>query len=156
MNIFLINESAYVSAVLLTKHDPVRARKQLLECCQMLASVDYIWHNDTKMLKKDGTPYGAAHRHHPCVKVASTSAAQYRMLLDLAMQLAFMHPDHACSNSLRLWMLTRRPRHQNPYLAWPGEMVVVRKGTMPVFVETREQYAPMMLDYMRKTKGFPA
>ena len=60
MNIFLLSPNIKESCEELARLDPVRARKQLVECCQLLATVDHIKNGFTNMLKADGTPYKMA------------------------------------------------------------------------------------------------
>jgi hypothetical protein len=75
MNVFVINTSIKASCEEMAQLDPTRAMKQLLECCQILASAEHLVKGYTTMLKADGTPYGKAHPHHPCTKYAATSSA---------------------------------------------------------------------------------
>ena len=67
MNVFLISPEAQQAARDLAELDPVRARKQLLECNQILASVEWARTGACTMIKANGETYGQSHRHHPCV-----------------------------------------------------------------------------------------
>lgn len=154
MNIFRIHPDPNVSAELLMQHDPKRGRKQLLECCQIIASSERLHRGDTAMLKANGTPYGLTHPHHPCVSYCKISKLQRNITIETALCLAYLNPAHACSKSLRAWIRDRTAGLSAENIS--PNIVVVRKNHEHRFVSTVEQYAALMLAYLRDTKGFPA
>lgn len=72
MNIFVLSNVPYISACLLFDLDKVRARKQIVELCQMLACL-----YDDDMPKKDGTLYKKPKsiNSHPATKWIGESVA---------------------------------------------------------------------------------
>lgn len=154
MNIFRIDINPWDSAKLLFKYDPVRARKQLLESCQILASVQHINNGKTDLLKADGTPYKAAHPNHPCTKWAANSLMQYDMLFQTTDALAELLPTHACARSffnarrdLELQTIPFPPKYDG--------LIVVRRGAEHKVVHSVNDYARIMRQYLVDTKNFP-
>lgn len=147
MNIFLIRPCPSCSAKVFLAIDPVRARKQLLECCQILATVDHILFGATTMLKADGSPYGKAHPHHPITKRCAEQVNQYRLCLDVAASLADRLPKHACTASLNHWLFQSNAIDRRALGCHPG-LLVCRKGLEPVLVGSREEYANVMSAYL--------
>lgn len=148
MNIFLIRESASLSAVAFKQIDPVRARKQLLECCQILASVDILVTGSTRMLKADGSPYKLAHQHHPITKRCAEYMDQWDLCYDVARTLADEMPGHACSTSFHRWSHTWLGRVQINLKSDPG-LILCRLGFDPIMVEDRLTYSNIMAGYLR-------
>ena len=150
MNIFRIHPNAWDSANLLLKYDPVRARKQLLESCQIIASVEHAISGRTTMLKADGQPYKAAHPHHPCVRWSVNARQQYDMLCTTTHALASLMTEHACSKSFF---------NSSAALVCPRNtdygMIVVRKGYEHRVVHSINDYALLMREYLEMFKGFP-
>lgn len=149
VNIFLIDPSPSISAREFLEKDQIRARKQLLECCQILATVDHLLFNKTEMLKKDGTPYGITHKHHPCVTFSLESITQWELCIHVAHALAEVIPSHACAKSYWRWRLTYCLR---PQKSADARLIVVRKNHPQIFVNDYVLYAKIMLDYLR-SKG---
>ena len=141
MNVFLIHPDPARSASLFLAADPIRARKQLLECCQILASVDHTLLGYTGMRKANGDYYKAAHPHHPITKLCADVQAMYSLTLDVTLELARALPDHACSRSLKEW---------DPMLSWENDprLICCRAGSPPLIVHSREEYAKVMLEYL--------
>lgn len=150
MNIFLIRESASLSAVAFKQIDPVRARKQLLECCQILASVDILVTGSTNMLKADGTPYKLAHQHHPITKRCAEYMDQWDLCYDVARTLADEFPGHACSRSFFSWAAhLPHLRVRSNLKPEPFELLLCRLGFDPIMVEDRFQYSNIMAGYLQ-------
>lgn len=148
MNLFLLHPNHHIGASMLAKRDPIRARKQLLEGCQILATVDHLLHGKTFMMRADGAPYGAAHPHHPIVKNACVSPNQWWLAHDLVKALARCFKDHACSKSFAAWAHPQR----SPAKVDAGLLVCCRSGREPCYVTTRTEYSSTMLAYMKETK----
>lgn len=161
MNIFRIDINPWDSAKLLFKYDPVRARKQLLESCQILASVQHLNNGKTDLLKADGAPYKAAHPNHPCTTWSANSIQQYDMLFQTTEALAELIQDHACSRSFyaarreleyqRIACNTINPSTNQPYEG----LIVVRRGHTHKVVYTVADYACLIRQYLVDTKNFP-
>lgn len=146
MNIFLLNSDALKSGQEFVKIDPVRARKQLLECCQILASVEYALFGITSLYRKDGFPYGNAHPYHPIVKNCSVSPRNFWMCVEVAYGLARQFPDHACSKSFlnaASWgsVVNKIPNNIIDY-------VVCRSGKEVKYVRTRSEYVSILRPYL--------
>lgn len=141
MNLFLIHPDPVQSAQLLAEADPIRARKQLLEACQLLA-------NFGSMPKADGSLYGKAHPNHPITRHMALSRAQCLLALRVGQSLASVYPGHACSRSLAQFCVC-------PSFATAGQTdyIVCRKGQPVVYVDTLTEYAALMADYCRTVKG---
>jgi hypothetical protein len=109
MNVFVIQPNISESSREFAAIDPIRARKQLLECCQILSSVDYHQFGTTWMNRKDGVPYKfpKSHRNHPVILAAVKSGDQYHMTLEVAETLAREFPLHAAGRSLAIWRANR-------------------------------------------------
>ena len=144
MNLFLVDEDHWVSGRMLLAADPVRARKQLVEACQLLA-------NFGTMIKADGTPYGKAHPYHPITKHMAVSWLQYMLCRDVAAGLARVLPNHACSRSFADFMKNDIYRH--PQATPIQSYVVCRSGQPQMYVLTRSKYAEVMRAYCRDAKG---
>lgn len=152
MNVFRIHVNPEASAELLMRHDPVRGRKQLLECCQIIASAERLYRGETNMLKADGTPYGLTHPGHPCVRYCKTSHLQRCITIETAVALSRFNVSHACSKSLATWIHNPTSRLSQEDVALYA--VVVRRNHEHVYVDTVDKYATLMLAYLRETKGF--
>lgn len=148
MNVFLVHPDAHASSIMLYKADPIRARKQLLECCQLLATADHIMCGSTTMMRADGEPYGKAHTHHPCTRHMVASWDQQFLTMEVAACLAVLLPTHACAKALGNWTLPKRA----PIPPKSG-FVVVRFGHWPQLVKTREEYATLCREYLETHKG---
>jgi len=143
VNIFLINEDPRRSAIDFAILDPIRARKQLLEGVQLLASVEIIRTGSTAMRKKDGEPYRLAHPHHPLTRRMIVSRAQWSLCYDVVNALSEVFPDHACSRSFARWVAISAP-----YLGANDRLLIVRKGEPPTLVNSRREYAVIMSHYL--------
>lgn len=143
MNIFLIDKDFEASASLFHVVDATRARKQLVECCQLLASADILSRGSTMMRRKDGKPYGLSHPHHPITCAVAERAAQWRLCYDVAIGLAGQYPTHACSASLIVWSRHVELRNDDG-----GRLLCMRKGYDPVYVPDRAAYADIMSAYL--------
>lgn len=144
MNIFLIREDPRRSAMHFATLDPIRARKQLLEGVQLLASCDLLRQGKTNLLRKDGEPYRLAHPHHPLTRRMVASRAQWSLCYDVVDALSEVFPDHACSRSFARWISISAP-----YLGASDQLLIVRKGHPQILVNSRREYAAIMLDYLR-------
>lgn len=142
MNIFLVHENYATSAKMLAKADPIRARKQLLECCQLLA------HFGLGMYKVDGTPYKLAHPNHPITRHMKLSYKNYLLCWSVAYCLADLFPSHACSKSFDKFY---RTRHEKEFTG--DGYIVCRKGQPVTFVNTLAEYAALMREYCETVKG---
>lgn len=139
MNLFLIHPDPLTSAHILAAADPVRARKQLLEACQLLA-------NFGTLLRSDGEPYGKTHPHHPITRHMAISDEQFDLACAIAMTLADVYPTHACAESFQAYQCERVSTGGRGY-------VVCRKGRPVVYTRSLEHYAGMMAEYCREAKG---
>jgi hypothetical protein len=148
MNVFLLTPAPLESARIFAQHDPVRARKQLLECLQILASVDHALDGGTSMQKADGSYYKAAHPHHPITKLCRDVGAMYYLTVDVAWALTYQFPDHACSRTFWAWHWKHRYKRGD-------KLICCRSGHEPVYTTSREEYARIMLAYLIERKGFP-
>lgn len=149
MNIFLIRESAYRSAVEFKRIDPVRARKQLLECCQILASVDILLEGSTNMRKSNGESYRLAHQHHPITKRCAKYWDQWCLCYDVARTLADEMPGHACAISLHRWATMRYSHMSHLLVDSDARLLVCRLGFEPTLVDSRQSYSVIMSDYLQ-------
>lgn len=154
MNVFLMDESFTESAAILSKHDPVRARKQLVECCQLLASAEHALTGSTIMRKKDGSLYKVAHPNHPITLRIQESYSMYLTTVALGLSLAKHFTAHACSASMIEWHSLSRLATIVPM---SRSLVVCRKGKPNVTVWSLRDYAKMMKAYIieYKWKGAP-
>jgi len=150
VNIFLIHEDADQSAVDFTAMDRVRANKQLVECCQILATADHLMHKSTKMIKMDGTPYRVAYADHPLVILVSQSLPMWELCRDVAAGLAVQRPNHACTASLLSWMY-----HGPVPPSTDTGLMCFRKGQPPIRVLDRAEYARVMYAYLITKRGEP-
>lgn len=144
MNIFLINADAMVSAHLFARLDAVRARKQLVECCQLLASVEHAITGASTMKREDGALYKAAHPHHPITKEMAENWYQWALCYDVALHLAMVYRDHACAATLRAWSF------DDAKIPMPEieRYLIVRRGYNIQYVYTRSHYAAILRDYL--------
>jgi len=144
MNIFLIHPDPLQSAIDFRALDPIRARKQLLECCQILASADILRFGVTTMRKKSGEPYNLTHQHHPITISTATNPRQWRLCCDVALGLAAAFPQHACAYSFNNW--------QGGIIEVAGcrGLIVVRSGHPHVFVNDYSEYAELLRPYLLK------
>lgn len=148
MNIFLLHPDPKISAHMFLARDPVRARKQLLECCQIIATLDIVKTGTTCMLKADGNPYKKTHEHHPCVTHCFVSSPQYfKLLLPVTQGLSDVFPDHACSNSFIAW--AKSGANQWRVDNKTSSYVVVRRDHDHAYVDSIDSYARMMNAYLQ-------
>lgn len=142
MNIFLVHPDYNESAKQLAKADPIRARKQLVECCQLLAHFG-------KMYKADGTEYKLAHPNHPIVHHMRLSFHNYLMCWAVAWHLAPRFPTHASAKSFdNYFRLVSREKFTDD-----KRLIACRKGQPQIYVQTLEEYAAIMRDYCIQVKG---
>lgn len=153
MNVFLIHPDAAESARQLAALDPIRARKQLVECCQLLASVDHHWDGRTTMRRADGFDYKAAHPYHPITIEAGKNLYQWKLIVDVAAGLADVYPNHGCARSFRYWS-NRTINVAQHGLKDPDETyIVVRREYPTIYVSDRETYASLMKQYVIDKQG---
>ena len=154
MNIFLVHPSFEQSAKILAVADPIRARKQLLECCQLLAHFG-------PMRKASGEYYKLGHSNHPVTRHMRISYAQYCLCFNVAFYLAKEFPAHACATSLKAWHMTYFHSLCN-FNATPtgieikklvSNLILCRKGQPQIFVQSIAEYAALMREYCISTKG---
>jgi hypothetical protein len=154
MNLFLVHQDPNQSARLLAKADPVRARKQLLEGCQLLASADMLFSGRTNMLKAGGLPYNLAHQHHPITKNMVANKHQWELARDVASGLADEFPDHACSTSFHRWCWEPSKLCLRHYGARDKvSLCVCRSGFPVMFTNTRRNYTRILRSYCINYKG---
>jgi hypothetical protein len=144
MNIFLINPDALVSAHLFARLDPIRARKQLVECCQLLASVEHALTGASTMRRDDGQPYKAAHPHHPITREMRENWYQWALCYDVALSLAQVYRDHACTRTILDW------RFDDSLIPVPADekYLIVRRGYNIQYVYNRAEYARILRAYL--------
>ena len=142
MNIFLLSPDIKESCQELAELDPVRARKQLVECCQLLASVDHIIEGSTDMLRADGLPYKMVHPHHPITKHMCISDANHTLCHAVAYWLSLIYDAHACCKSLRNWTFS------NDFHFKSNTYCVVRLHHDTVYVNTLTEYSDLMRPYV--------
>lgn len=142
MNIFLLSPNIRESCQELAELDPIRARKQLVECCQLLATVDHIKKGSTDMLRDDGMPYKMAYPHHPITKHMCVSIANHALCIGVAYCLAKIYNTHACAKSFHKWW--------NLYYSELiiGTLCVVRKDHDTVYVNTLTEYSDLIRPYV--------
>lgn len=92
MNIFVLHRCATVAAGM---HSDLHVSKMTLESAQILATVHHLSGNGSYV------KYKPTHPHHPCVKWAAASRANYRWLWQLGIGLARQYRlrfkrEHAC------------------------------------------------------------
>jgi len=145
MNLFLIDQDPVRSAELFMALDPIRARKQLLEGCQLLAATEILRTGSTTMLRADGQPYRLAHPHHPITQRMAMFQSQWMLAHDVVMGLSMQLPRHACANSFRNW----RPTPLSlPHIGQDVELVLVRLHQPKLLVPDRATYASIMSEYL--------
>ena len=142
MNIFLLSPNIRESCQELAELDPIRARKQLVECCQLLATVDHIKKGSTDMLRADGTPYKMAHPHHPITKHMCVSYANISLCVGVSYCLSNIYPTHACAYSFNKWMYS----HYDEVIT--GTHCVVRKDHDTLYVNSLTEYSELMRPYV--------
>lgn len=142
MNIFLLSPNIMESCRELAELDPIRARKQLVECCQLLATVDHIKKGSTDMLRADGTPYKMAHPHHPITKNMIVSSANHALCTSVAYWLSKINRLHACTKSFDNWLIS----HYS--YVFSGDLCVVRKNHDTVYVDDIIEYSELMRPYV--------
>lgn len=152
MNIFAIQTDIQESCRELADLDPARARKQLVECCQLLASADHLLLGGTAMTKADGTPYGKAHPHHPITKNMVMSRPNRDLCLQVASRLATIYPDHACSESIRNYVKAQIQPYTDRATSiikagTTDTLCVCRRGVPPAYITTLEEYAALLRPY---------
>jgi hypothetical protein len=145
MNIFLIDSDPYKSAVQLFAKDPLRANKQIVECCQLLAFVEIRLTGKTTLRRKDGNLYSAtkAQLNHPISVHMSEHRDNYNLCWNVLGELVKVKPTHACKESFYNYHgvhVTNSIR--------PSNLIVCRKGYPIVYVTTYVDYSRLMLDYM--------
>ena len=145
MNVFLVHADVSESSRILAIHDPRRARKQLVECCQLLASFDHLTLGSTSMRKLDGTPYKCAHPHHPLTKYLLVSAEQVKLTYDVGTGLSDFFPNHACSRSIAEWKFH--------VYGGGSRLLACRTGYQPHLCDSRREYAELLLAYMIEKKN---
>jgi len=146
MNLFLLQSDIEESAKEFSSIDPLRARKQLLECCQILSCADYHQFNTTWMQRKDKVLYKfpKAHRNHPVVLAAAFSFEQFELTKLVAESLARQFPNHASSESLSIWNHKRQT-----YTNWSKKgFTSCRTGYPITLVSTINEYANLMRQYV--------
>lgn len=151
MNVFVIHPNIVESSREFAAIDPLRARKQLLECCQILSSVDYHQFGTTWMMRKDGTAYKfpKSHRNHPVILAAVKSEDQYRMTVEVAETLAREFPLHASGRSLAFWRANRPG-----FSGWVEKgLTSCRKGFPMVKQLDLVEYARLMRAYVKRKHG---
>lgn len=150
MNILIVAPSITLSVSQFAQVDPRRARKQLVECCQILACVDILRGGATTMTRADGALYKPtlAQMHHPVCVACLMSSRQYIACVTLASCLAWEFPGHASASSFREW-------HSKADVppAQGGGFLCVRRGMPHKLVNTVEEYAEIMRAYWRKKLG---
>lgn len=154
MNILLPLPDVRKAAEEFVKTDPKRANAQIKECCQLLAAVDNIVLGRTSMIKKDGTPYGTSHPHHPITRHMMVSGRQYMLVLEYALALAHHLQAHACASSLCNWF--RSGESDIAFNPDDGDYVLCRKDRPHIFVKTLEEYSKLSREYLVQTKGYHA
>lgn len=132
----------------LARASPLVARKQLLEACQILASVERHLTGTTTMLRQDGQLYKFAHRHHPITLYCAASVQSFDLALGMADELAQVYPNHACARSLASWQ-GRGLGHDLEDLGY----VVCRLGHPRVQADTLHTYAGLIRPYLRDAKN---
>ena len=149
MNILLPFPDVRAAAEEFVRLDPKRANAQIKECCQLLAAVDNVVLGRTSMIKKDGTPYGTSHPHHPITKHMMVSGKQYRLVRDLALELSRCLSEHACAKSFNNWACD--------HILYTGsdDYVLCRKDRPHIFVKTLEEYSKLSREYLVQTKAYP-
>jgi hypothetical protein len=146
MNVFLLQSNIDESSKEFAAIDPLRARKQLLECCQILSCADYHQFATTWMARKDKVLYKfpKAHRNHPVVLASAFSYDQFELTRLVAEGLAKQFPNHASSESLSIWNSQRL--HFNK---WSKRgLTSCRTGYPITLVETLSEYAGLMRQYL--------
>lgn len=148
MNLFIVHPDADVSARMLAQADPRRARKQLLEACQLLAAVDHAIFGETAMLRADGRPYGNAHPHHPITLNMRQSHRNWLLAYSIALGLARQYRGHACSKSFFEWAAHTWPAHR-----YGGDYVFCRKGQPQQRFTLLKDYVLACRAYLTTAKG---
>jgi len=159
MNLLISHPDYAHAAYELMKADPIRGRKQLVECCQIIASVEHLKLGAITMRKSNGELYKKGHTHHPLVINCAESYNQFIMLIDfsLAIGLAVSKINkHASCSSFMDWYnsdtyfnLNRKVYNE----CTSRDYVLVRKGYLAIRVNLVETYANIMREYMIKDKG---
>lgn len=149
MNVFLIQPDIRASCEELAKLDPIRARKQLVECCQVLASVEHALTGKCTLIKANGQPYGRSHPHHPCVVQACKAFKQWNLTYEVAFQLADVFPAHACAKSFRAWNCAESVLSTGPATS----LLVVRRNHPHTYVNTLAEYVSLMRPYFLAKLG---
>lgn len=148
MNVFLLDPAFGLSCKELSMRDPVRARKQLVECCQVLACVDILRGHPTAMRKADGTQYAPtkSQLHHPICVAAAMSNKMYWLTANVALELAKIYPTHACTKSLisymKAWGISEQQQDHS------GSLLLVRRGEPHAVLGTFRSYAMHMRQYL--------
>ena len=150
MNVFLLHPDPTVSAQILKDRDPVRGRKQLVECCQLLAAAEARV-RPTTMFRADGLAYGISHPHHPCTVYTWQSLVQRRLVYEVGLALAQVFPTHASSTSITRWQWFDEAPTPPEYA-----YVVVRKGYPHHYTNCREVYSQYIRPYWEQKLGVPA
>jgi hypothetical protein len=145
MNIFLIDEDPLVSAEKLVTRDPIRARKQLVECCQILATCDILGAGSTDMTRADGESYALAHQHHPLILWSTINWTQWWLCNQVGLGLATCMPEHASATSYLSWRYRHRPYRSFSLILW-------RRGYAPLRCADMSIYAKHCMDYLVQRK----
>jgi hypothetical protein len=146
MNVFVIHPDFARSCRELAEASPIHAKKQLVECCQILASAERNTCGDTSMFKADGSKYKHAHPHHPITKLVGTSYAMWNLTYTVGMTLAAIYDNHEAGYSIRNWKPLSPP-------TTGGDLIVCRLGREPVITQSLAVYSIFMRTYLRTHKG---
>ena len=97
INIFVFNDNPYLSAKYFYDNDPRRARKQIVELCQMMATIV-----DKPIRKKDGSLYKKpkSFKNHPATKWISSSQKNYSWCWEYLKQLINISGIQGCNNAM--------------------------------------------------------
>lgn len=129
MQLYVLHPCPLMAAERLTEVCPVRARKQLLETNQMLATLSRDWRCVSPMLKKDGKAYGTKmHEHHPVTKWTDSDDDNLLWVLWFNFHLSQQFPSHAAGLSFNRWLFDNDiildycpvPRVDHAYYGTPG------------------------------------
>lgn len=147
MNVFIIDSNVEKSSEEFARIDPKRARKQLVECCQVLAYVDYHHFATTWMIRGNGERYKLAksHKNHPIVLAAVRSKQQFDLTCEVTRTLSTHFPNHRCVHTYQQWLATR-PLYTN----WDSVsgLTSCRTGYPLLTGLTIERYAELMRQYV--------
>jgi hypothetical protein len=154
MNIFLINENPVISAEMLFKRDPLRANKQIVECCQLLAFYDITTYGKTAMLTTSGRPYSStlSQRNHPIAIEMRTNPREYYLCSDVLYYLLRQRPNHACAKSFYGRFNAGYGFTRSSEVVTPARYIVCRRGQPIAYVDSLREYATIMHNYLVQYK----